>query len=103
MRKEAKQNANLNVVITENSNPFYEAYLVPEFYLQAPMRLTDIAGYDFSEPGSIIVLRQGNNLNRAIVKARGRREVYRSVPKWQDMLNAVYHTYESDDVLIAYR
>lgn len=101
--KEAKQNANLNVVITENSNPFYEAYLVPEIYLQAPMRLTDIAGYDFSEPGSIIVLRQGNNLNRAIVKARGRREVYRSVPKWQDMLNAVYHTYESDDVLIAYR
>lgn len=101
--RKARTAGKLSVVVTEGSNPFFEAYLVPEFYETERISIVNISDHSSHGTGAVTVLLQGDSFNRALAKAMGKKEIYRSVPRWQDALNRFYQTYDPRQVLIAYQ
>jgi len=87
---------------TEESNPFWESYLVPDFYQWSPVRVDNIDALPHEKKGTVVVLTPNDSVHRERILRQGFVETYRSVPQWLEKLNAFYQTYDAGRVLIAY-
>ena len=100
----ARGQDSLKVKTSRGSNPFHTGQLIVQFYLWQPMDVEECDSISNEEKRGIdvIVLQNKDSIDRKRLLAEGYREVYRSMPEWQNFLNRFYHTYNPDRVLIAY-
>ena len=94
----------LRVKTHGGSNPFRTGPLIAQFYLWQSVDVEEKNWEDEEEEREfdIVVLRQKDSIDRKRLLAEGYKEVYRSMPQWQNAFNRFYHTYDPDRVLIAY-
>lgn len=100
----AAEQGRLSVKAHGGSNPFRTGPLIAQFYLWQSVEVEE-NNWDNKEEKKmydILVLRQIDSADRQRLLAEGYKEVNRSMPQWQDILNRFYHTYNPDRVLIAY-
>lgn len=102
--KRASEERHLRVKSNHGSNPFHTGVLISQFYLWQSVNVEECDSISKEEEGGfdVIVLQQKDSIERKRLLAEGYREVYRSMPDWQNLLNRFYHTYNPDRVLIAY-
>ena len=94
----------LRVKTQGGSNPFRTGSLIAQFYMWQSVDVEEKNREDEEEGREfdIVVLRQKDSKDRKRLLAEGYKEVHRSMPQWQNVLNRFYHTYNPDRVLIAY-
>ena len=94
----------LRVKTTGSSNPFRTGPLIAQFYLWQPVDVEEDYGKNRNEDkkADMIVLKQGDTENREQVLTNGYKEIYRSIPQWQNNLNRFYRIYDSNAIFIAY-
>lgn len=100
----SEQKRYLRVKAYGGRNPFRTGPLIAQFYLWQPVDVEE-NNWDNSEEEKeydILLLRQNDYIDRKRLLAEGYKEVCRSMPQWQNILNNFYHTYNPDRVLIAY-
>ncbi len=102
--RRASEGGYLRVKTSCASNPFRTGPLISQFYLWQPVDVMESHLDNNEEEGEfdMIVLQRKDSIDRKRILAEGYREVYRSMPDWQNVLNSFYQTYDSDRVLIAY-
>jgi hypothetical protein len=102
--KKASEERHLRVRANYRSNPFHTGVLFSHFYLWQPVNVEECDSISKEEESEfdMIVLQRKDSIEGKRLLAEGYREVYRSMPDWQNFLNRFYHTYDSDQVLIAY-
>lgn len=100
----ASEHGHLRVKAHGGSNPFRTGPLIAQFYLWQPVEVEerDFESNDEEGEYDMIVLQRKDSAERKRLLAEGYREVHRSMPQWQDVLNRFYKTYNPDRVLIAY-
>ena len=84
------------------SNPFRNSNLDLAFYQQTPVTVAPDEETDIQEDDDVVVMWQGDVENQVKARKAGYHEVYRSIPRWQNVLNRFYHTYNEKLVLVAY-
>ena len=82
------------------SNPFRTGPLIARFYLWKPMNIDECN--DSVNDVDLVVLWRDDEKNRKYYLENGYRETFSSMPRWQNVLNRFYKTYDSNMVLIAY-
>ena len=102
--RRASEGGYLRVKTSCASNPFRTGPLISQFYLWQPVDVMESHLDNNEEEGEfdMIVLQRKDSIDRKRILAEGYREVYRSMPDCQNFLNRLYHTYNPDEVLIAY-
>ena len=100
----ASEHGHLRVKAHGGSNPFRTGPLIAQFYLWQPVEVeeSDFESNDEEGEYDMIVLQRKDSAERKRLMSEGYREVHRSMPQWQDVLNRFYKTYNPDRVLIAY-
>ena len=95
---------NLEIVTIHGSNPLRLGNLQQQFYMWQPLNIIENEGHEIKEDkkSKIIVLWQADEITRENILGRGYKEVFRTIPCWQDILNKFFHSYNKDMVLIAY-
>ena len=102
--RRASEGGYLRVKTSCASNPFRTGPLISQFYLWQPVDVMEshLDNNEGEGEFDMIVLQRKDSIDRKRILAEGYREVYRSMPDWQNVLNSFYQTYDSDRVLIAY-
>lgn len=95
---------NLKIETIHGSNPFRVGNLHQQFYMWRALNIIENDGEEIKKDteSNLIVLWQSDANNRECILKRGYKEVFRTIPCWQDFFNKFYHTYNNDMVLIAY-
>lgn len=96
------------MICSENNNIYEVSTLSLDFYRRKGMEIEEdldryILGLRPIKNGDVIILNQGDVWRREQAMATGLTEVYRSIPRWMDVLNRFYKTYNPNEVKIAYR
>lgn len=84
------------------SNPFRNSNLDIAFYQRTPVTVAPDEETDIREDDDVVVMWQGDVASQSKARKAGYHEVYRSIPRWQNVLNRFYHTYDEKTVLVAY-